>query len=69
MVHVSNIQVGARANSPSDLLSRGQAVKVKVMSVAGANVLTDRRFDSDMNVAVDLDNVGDSNIGDAEETT
>lgn len=35
MVHVSNIQVGARANSASDLLSRGQHVKVKVMSVAG----------------------------------
>ena len=38
MVHVSNIQVGARANSPSDLLSRGQAVKVKVMSVAGNRI-------------------------------
>jgi ATP-dependent RNA helicase DHX8/PRP22 len=35
MVHVSNIQQGARANSASDLLSRGQPVKVKVMSVAG----------------------------------
>jgi ATP-dependent RNA helicase DHX8/PRP22 len=38
MVHVSNIQVGARANSPSDLLSRGQAVRVKVMSVAGNRI-------------------------------
>ncbi|TCD63346.1 DEAH-box ATP-dependent RNA helicase prp22 [Steccherinum ochraceum] len=38
MVHVSNIQQGARANSPADLLSRGQAVKVKVMSVAGNRV-------------------------------
>ena len=38
MVHVSNIQVGARANSPSDLLTRGQAVKVKVMSVAGNRI-------------------------------
>jgi ATP-dependent RNA helicase DHX8/PRP22 len=35
MVHVSNIQQGARANSASDLLRRGQPVKVKVMSVAG----------------------------------
>jgi ATP-dependent RNA helicase DHX8/PRP22 len=35
MVHVSNIQQGARANTPSDLLSRGQPVKVKVISVAG----------------------------------
>ena len=34
MVHVSNIQQGARANSAADLLSRGQRVKVKVMSVA-----------------------------------
>ncbi|TBU29788.1 hypothetical protein BD311DRAFT_252802 [Dichomitus squalens] len=38
MVHVSNIQQGARANSPADLLSRGQSVKVKVMSVAGNRV-------------------------------
>ncbi|TFK41861.1 P-loop containing nucleoside triphosphate hydrolase protein [Crucibulum laeve] len=38
MVHISNIQVGARANSASDLLSRGQPVKVKVMSVAGTKV-------------------------------
>ncbi|KIJ21993.1 hypothetical protein PAXINDRAFT_6118 [Paxillus involutus ATCC 200175] len=38
MVHVSNIQQGARANSASDLLSRGQQVKVKVMSVAGTRV-------------------------------
>ena len=38
MVHVSNIQAGARVNSPSDLLSRGQHVKVKVMSVAGSRV-------------------------------
>lgn len=38
MVHVSNIQQGARANSASDLLSRGQNVKVKVMSAAGTRV-------------------------------
>ena len=38
MVHVSNIQQGARANSAADLLSRGQSVKVKVMSVAGSRV-------------------------------
>ncbi|TFK26639.1 P-loop containing nucleoside triphosphate hydrolase protein [Coprinopsis marcescibilis] len=35
MVHVSNIQTATRANSASDLLSRGQPVKVKVMSLAG----------------------------------
>ncbi|EDR15839.1 uncharacterized protein LACBIDRAFT_301208 [Laccaria bicolor S238N-H82] len=38
MVHVSSIQTGARANSASDLLSRGQQVKVKVMSVAGNRI-------------------------------
>ncbi|KZT08748.1 P-loop containing nucleoside triphosphate hydrolase protein [Laetiporus sulphureus 93-53] len=38
MVHVSNIQQGARANSASDLISRGQSVKVKVMSVAGNRI-------------------------------
>ncbi|KAH7923231.1 P-loop containing nucleoside triphosphate hydrolase protein [Leucogyrophana mollusca] len=38
MVHVSNIQQGARANSASDLLSRGQQVKVKVMSAAGSRI-------------------------------
>ncbi|KAF9454217.1 P-loop containing nucleoside triphosphate hydrolase protein [Macrolepiota fuliginosa MF-IS2] len=38
MVHVSNIQAGARANSASDLLSRGQPVRVKVLSVASSRV-------------------------------
>ena len=38
MVHVSNIQQGVRANSASDLLSRGQQVKVKVMSIAGTRI-------------------------------
>ena len=38
MVHVSNIQVGARANSATDLLSRNQTVKIKVLSVAGTRV-------------------------------
>lgn len=38
MIHVSNIQSGARTNSATDLLSRNQAVKVKVMSVAGSRV-------------------------------
>ena len=38
MVHVSNIQVGARANSATDLLSRNQTVKVKIMSVAGTRI-------------------------------
>jgi len=38
MVHVSNIQTGARANSASDLLTRNQTVKVKVLSVAGTRI-------------------------------
>ncbi|RXW22662.1 hypothetical protein EST38_g3176 [Candolleomyces aberdarensis] len=38
MVHVSNIQSGARANSAQDLLSKGQSVKVKVMSAAGTRI-------------------------------
>jgi ATP-dependent RNA helicase DHX8/PRP22 len=38
LVHISNIQVGARANSAADLLSRGQPVKVKVLSVAGTRI-------------------------------
>ncbi|KAI5121300.1 hypothetical protein M0805_003769 [Coniferiporia weirii] len=38
LVHISAIQQGGRANSASDLLSRGQLVKVKVMSVAGTRI-------------------------------
>ncbi|KAK0481843.1 P-loop containing nucleoside triphosphate hydrolase protein [Armillaria novae-zelandiae] len=38
MVHVSNIQTGMRANSAMDLLSRGQSVKVKVVSMAGSRI-------------------------------
>ncbi|KAG6332920.1 hypothetical protein ID866_6173, partial [Astraeus odoratus] len=38
MVHVSNIQQGMRANSASDFLTRGQNVKVKVMSIAGTRI-------------------------------
>lgn len=38
MVHISSIQQGGRVNNASDLLSRGQSVKVKVMSVAGGRI-------------------------------
>lgn len=38
MVHVTNIQAGARANSAADLLSRGKPVKVKVMSMTGSRI-------------------------------
>lgn len=38
MVHISSIQSNARVNHPSDLLSRGQSVLVKVMSIAAGRI-------------------------------
>ena len=38
LVHVSAIQDGARVNHPSDLLSRGQPVKVKVSKIEGTRI-------------------------------
>lgn len=38
MVHIGSIAQGQRLNHPSDLLSRNQQVKVKVMSVAGTRL-------------------------------
>lgn len=38
LVHVSAIQDGARVNNPSDLLSRGQSVKVKVVKIEGNRI-------------------------------
>jgi ATP-dependent RNA helicase DHX8/PRP22 len=38
LVHVSAMQEGARVNHPSDLVSRGQEVKVKVMKVENNRV-------------------------------
>ncbi|KAK2737669.1 DEAH-box ATP-dependent RNA helicase prp22 [Myotisia sp. PD_48] len=38
LVHVSAMQEGARVNHPSDLLSRGQPVKVKVTSIQDARI-------------------------------
>lgn len=38
MVHIGSIAAGTRVNHPSDLLSRGQRVKVKVMSVVGDRI-------------------------------
>ncbi|KDQ15731.1 hypothetical protein BOTBODRAFT_286473 [Botryobasidium botryosum FD-172 SS1] len=52
MVHVSAIQQG-RVNSATDLLSRGQAVKVKVMSVA-ANRVSLSMKDVDQRTGQDL---------------
>lgn len=38
MVHIGSIAVGGRLNNPGDVLTRNQAVKVKVMSVAGTRL-------------------------------
>lgn len=38
LVHVSAMQEGARVNHPSDLVSRGQPVKVKVSSIQGTRI-------------------------------
>ncbi|KAJ9651998.1 DEAH-box ATP-dependent RNA helicase prp22 [Neophaeococcomyces mojaviensis] len=38
LVHVSAMQEGARVNHPSDLLSRGQEVKVKVVKIEGNRI-------------------------------
>ena len=38
LVHVSALQEGARVNHPSDLVSRGQPVKVKVARVEGSRI-------------------------------
>ena len=38
LVHVSAMQEGARVNHPSDLLSRGQTVKVKVAKIEGTRI-------------------------------
>ena len=38
LVHVSAMQEGTRVNHPSDLVSRGQSVKVKIMSIQGSRI-------------------------------
>ncbi|MCJ1482136.1 DEAH-box ATP-dependent RNA helicase prp22 [Schaereria dolodes] len=38
LVHVSAMQEGARVNHPSDLVSRDQPVKVKVLSIQGTRI-------------------------------
>jgi predicted RNA-binding protein with RPS1 domain len=53
MVHISNIQQGARAHAASDLLSHGQPVKVKVMSVAGNRISLSMK-DVDQTTGMDL---------------
>jgi ATP-dependent RNA helicase DHX8/PRP22 len=38
MVHIGSIALGQRLNSPADVLTKNQAVKVKVMSVSGTRL-------------------------------
>ncbi|KAJ5098704.1 ATP-dependent RNA helicase DHX8 [Penicillium argentinense] len=38
LVHVSQMQEGVRVNHPSDLVSRGQSVKVKVVKIEGTRI-------------------------------
>ena len=38
LVHISALQEGARVNHPSDLVSRSQPVKVKVVSIQGSRI-------------------------------
>lgn len=38
MVHIGSIAANSRINHPSDLLTRGQQVKVKVLSMAGTRL-------------------------------
>ena len=38
LVHVSAMQEGTRVNDPSDLVSRGQPVKVKVITIQGTRI-------------------------------
>ncbi|KAL8821467.1 MAG: hypothetical protein Q9223_000517 [Gallowayella weberi] len=38
LVHISAMQEGIRVNHPSDLVNRGQSVKVKVMNIAGSRI-------------------------------
>lgn len=53
MVHIGSIAIGGRVNSPADLLTRGQAVKVKVMSVAGTRIALSMK-DVDQKTGADL---------------
>ncbi|TRX96790.1 hypothetical protein FHL15_002096 [Xylaria flabelliformis] len=38
MVHISNLVQGQRVNHPSDLLTRGQSIKVKVVKIEGNRI-------------------------------
>ncbi|XXG98459.1 hypothetical protein Hte_004783 [Hypoxylon texense] len=53
MVHISNLVQGQRINHPSDLLSRGQEVKVKVVKIEGNRIGLSMK-DADQETGMDL---------------
>lgn len=58
LVHVSQLQSGARVENPSDVVQKGDEVWVKVISVAGGRIGlsmrdVDQRTGRDLNVSVD----------------
>lgn len=54
LVHVSQIQDGARVNDPADLLSRGQEVKVKVTKMEGPKRISLSMKECDQRTGRDL---------------
>ncbi|KAI1815171.1 P-loop containing nucleoside triphosphate hydrolase protein [Poronia punctata] len=53
MVHISNLVQGQRVNHPSDLLSRGQEVKIKVIKIEGGRIGLSMK-DVDQETGMDL---------------
>lgn len=53
MVHISNLVQGQRVNHPSDLLSRGQQVKVKVIKIEPGRIALSMK-DVDQETGMDL---------------
>lgn len=53
MVHIGSIAIGGRVNNPGDILTRNQACKVKVMSVAGSRLSLSMK-DVDQKTGADL---------------
>jgi ATP-dependent RNA helicase DHX8/PRP22 len=53
MVHVSMLLAGTRVSHPSEVVSRNQKVKVKVMSVAPSRISLSMK-DVDQNTGEDL---------------
>lgn len=53
MVHISNLVQGQRVNHPSDLLARGQNIKVKVVKIEGSRIGLSMK-DVDQDTGMDL---------------